>query len=143
MWLFLHTLKDKAREWLNSLPPRSITTWIYLIQKFTLKYFPPVRVNRLKYEISNFQQSELENFYEAWKKIQPTAPKVGMAMGLVKPARPIQNELGSSKGAIRARLVWERAELGLGSSPKSGLGSAHKLVGRTSRAELPTSSARP
>ncbi|KAL2498120.1 Uncharacterized protein Adt_23670 [Abeliophyllum distichum] len=41
MRLFLHTLKDKAREWLDSLS---------------------AKVNRLKYKISNFQQSELENF---------------------------------------------------------------------------------
>ncbi|KAL2541849.1 Nucleic acid-binding [Abeliophyllum distichum] len=41
-----------------------------LIQKFTLKYFPPARVNRLKHEISNFQQSELKNFHEAWKRFK-------------------------------------------------------------------------
>ncbi|KAL2526682.1 Retrotrans gag domain-containing protein [Abeliophyllum distichum] len=31
MMLFSHTLKDKAREWLDSLPPRNITTWTDLI----------------------------------------------------------------------------------------------------------------
>ncbi|KAL2461372.1 Retrotrans gag domain-containing protein [Abeliophyllum distichum] len=46
MRLFPRILKDKAREWLDSLPPRNITTWTDLIQKFTLKYFPLAKVNR-------------------------------------------------------------------------------------------------
>ncbi|KAL2497361.1 Retrotrans gag domain-containing protein [Abeliophyllum distichum] len=39
MRLFPHTLKDKVREWLDSLPSGSITTWIDLFQKFTLNTF--------------------------------------------------------------------------------------------------------
>ncbi|KAL6582327.1 hypothetical protein OROMI_006341 [Orobanche minor] len=44
MRLFVHTLKDRAREWLDTLPPRSITNWSEFVQKFTTKYFPPIKV---------------------------------------------------------------------------------------------------
>ena len=54
MRLFPHTLKDKAREWLDSLPPSSITIWVDLVLKFTLKYFPPAKINKLKHEILTF-----------------------------------------------------------------------------------------
>ncbi|XP_052198255.1 uncharacterized protein LOC127805537 [Diospyros lotus] len=68
MRLFPHTLKDKAREWLDSLSPGSITTWADLVHKFTLKYFPPAKISKLKHEISTFQQAEIENFHEAWER---------------------------------------------------------------------------
>ncbi|XP_052172112.1 uncharacterized protein LOC127788032 [Diospyros lotus] len=70
MRLFSHTLKDKAREWLDSLPPGSITTWMDVILKFTLKYFPLAKIKRLKIEISTFQQAESENFHEAWERFE-------------------------------------------------------------------------
>ncbi|XP_052198364.1 uncharacterized protein LOC127805652 [Diospyros lotus] len=70
MRLFPHTLKDRAREWLDSLPLGSITTWTDLVQKFTLKYFPPAKINKLKHEISTFQQAEFENFHEAWERFK-------------------------------------------------------------------------
>ncbi|XP_052197380.1 uncharacterized protein LOC127804545 [Diospyros lotus] len=70
MRLFPHTLKDRAREWLDSLPPGSINTWTDLVQKFTLKYFPPAKITKLKHEISTFQQAESENFHEAWERFK-------------------------------------------------------------------------
>ena len=68
MRLFSHTLKDKAQEWLDSLPAGSITTWVDLIHKFTLNYFPLVKISKLKHEISTFQQVESKKFHEAWKR---------------------------------------------------------------------------
>lgn len=41
--MFPFTLKDKARSWLHSLPPGSITTWDDLAQKFLAKFFPPAK----------------------------------------------------------------------------------------------------
>ena len=35
--LFLFSLKDRAKEWLNSLPARSISDWAILAQKFLAK----------------------------------------------------------------------------------------------------------
>ncbi|KAL6573188.1 hypothetical protein OROMI_012804 [Orobanche minor] len=68
MRLFVHTLKDRAREWLDTLPPRSITNWSEFVQKFTTKYFPPIKVAKLKYEISTFRQQDSESFNEAWER---------------------------------------------------------------------------
>lgn len=67
MRLFVHTLKDKAREWLDALPPGSITSWVELIQKFTTKFFPPARVVKLKHDITTFRQHDTEVFHEAWE----------------------------------------------------------------------------
>ncbi|KAL2512957.1 Transposon Ty3-I Gag-Pol polyprotein [Abeliophyllum distichum] len=48
-----------------------------LVKIFTLKYFPPARVNRLKHEISNFQKSGLEKFcneLETFKELLQKCP---------------------------------------------------------------------
>ena len=43
--LFPFSLKDRAREWLNSFPAGSISDWVTLAQKFLAKYFPQVRLS--------------------------------------------------------------------------------------------------
>jgi hypothetical protein len=45
--MFPFSLKDKAKSWLNTLPPGSITTWDDLVQKFLYKYFPPIKTANL------------------------------------------------------------------------------------------------
>ena len=42
--LFLFSLKDRAREWLNFLPVGSISDWATLAQKFLAKYFSLLRL---------------------------------------------------------------------------------------------------
>ena len=54
--LFSFSLKDKAREWFNCLPARSITNWAILPQKFHAKYFPLGKTVKLHNEITNFMQ---------------------------------------------------------------------------------------
>ncbi|XP_073056941.1 uncharacterized protein [Primulina eburnea] len=66
--LFLFSLKDHIRSWLQSLPLGSITTWADLVTKFLSKYFPPAKSAKLKIEITNFRQRELEVLYEAWER---------------------------------------------------------------------------
>ena len=39
--LFPFSLKDRAKQWLQSQPQGSITTWDDLVIKFLTKYFPP------------------------------------------------------------------------------------------------------
>ena len=63
--LFLFSLKDKAREWLNSLPVESIVDWATLAQKFLAKYFPPTKIVKLRNDITNFMQFDQESMYEA------------------------------------------------------------------------------
>ena len=66
LWLFPFSLKDKAKHWLNSKPPESITTWADLVQKLLAKFFPPAKMTKMRIEINNFAQYERETFYEAW-----------------------------------------------------------------------------
>ena len=54
--LFPFFLKDKAREWLNSLLAGSITNWATLAQMFLAKYFPHGKTVKLHNEITNFMQ---------------------------------------------------------------------------------------
>ena len=41
--LFPFSLRDKARGWLQSLQPRSITSWQDMAEKFLAKFFPPAK----------------------------------------------------------------------------------------------------
>ncbi|MDV3146734.1 MAG: hypothetical protein Q8754_02790 [Sweet potato little leaf phytoplasma] len=54
--LFPFSLQDKARDWLQSIPPGSITTWDALVQAFLKKFFPPAKTVKLMTEIGTFQQ---------------------------------------------------------------------------------------
>ncbi|XP_074374236.1 uncharacterized protein LOC141714628 [Apium graveolens] len=53
--LFSRSLDGRAREWLDSLPNNSITTWNQLFEKFLNKYFFPAKTERLIKKIQNFQ----------------------------------------------------------------------------------------
>ena len=54
--LFPFTLKDKAKAWLNSQPPASITTlWDLLAKAFLEKYFPPSKIVKIIKDITTFQ----------------------------------------------------------------------------------------
>ncbi|KAH9780125.1 hypothetical protein KPL71_007966 [Citrus sinensis] len=66
--LFPFSLRDKAKEWLNSLPAGTITTWDGLAQKFLAKYFPPAKTAKLRNDITTFAQFEMESLYEAWER---------------------------------------------------------------------------
>ena len=48
--LFPFFLKDRVREWLNSLLARSISNWATLAQKFLAKYCPPAKTIKLRNE---------------------------------------------------------------------------------------------
>ncbi|KAK0575450.1 hypothetical protein LWI29_000746 [Acer saccharum] len=80
--LFLFSLGNDARIWLNSQSPNSITTYDQLAQAFLNRYFPPGKAARLRNEILSFQQFENESIYEAWerfKELQRRCPHNGLA----------------------------------------------------------------
>ena len=68
--LFLYSLRDRARAWLNSLPYDSITTWNELADKFLMKYFLPIKNAKLRNEITSFHQLEDESLYEACERFK-------------------------------------------------------------------------
>ena len=66
--LFPLSLGDRAKHWLTSQPPDSITTWNDLVQQFLTKFFPPSKIAQLVQEINTFGQLEGENLVEAWDR---------------------------------------------------------------------------
>ena len=66
--LFSLSLGDRAKHWLTSQPPDSITSWNDLVQKFLIKFFPPEKIAQLVQEINTFGQLEGEILVEAWDR---------------------------------------------------------------------------
>ncbi|XP_058003689.1 uncharacterized protein LOC131180094 [Hevea brasiliensis] len=66
--LFPFSLKHRAREWLHSLPPCSITTWEELSHAFLTQYFPPSKTAKLRNELTSFGPRDDESLYEAWER---------------------------------------------------------------------------
>ena len=68
--LFPFSLRNRAKQWLNSLPRDSITTWNQMIEKFLSKYFPPIKTSKMRNDISLYAQMELETLYDTWEKFK-------------------------------------------------------------------------
>ena len=66
--LFPLSLGDRAKHWLTSQPPDSITSWNDLVHKFLTKFFPHAKIAQLVQEINTFGQLEGENLAEAWDR---------------------------------------------------------------------------
>ncbi|KAL5553867.1 hypothetical protein UlMin_041268 [Ulmus minor] len=56
--LFPFSLNSKAKAWLTSLPPGTITTWEGLVKSFLTKYFPPAKSAKMRNDITNFFQQD-------------------------------------------------------------------------------------
>ena len=68
--LFRFSLRDKAKNWLDSQPAGSITTWDDLAKKFLSQFFPPGKTAKLRSEINNFCQQDGESLSEAWERFK-------------------------------------------------------------------------
>ena len=68
--LFPFSLRDKARQWLMSLPTGSIGTWEEMTERFLTKFFPPSKASQLRSEIGSFRQNDFEQLYEAWERFK-------------------------------------------------------------------------
>ena len=55
MRLFPLSLGDRAKHWLTSQPPDSITSWNDLVQKFLTKLFPLGKIAQLGQEMNTFR----------------------------------------------------------------------------------------
>ncbi|GKA44026.1 MAK10-like protein [Tanacetum coccineum] len=64
--LFQFSPRDQARNWLECLPARSISTWEDLTTRFLAQSFPPGRTVKLRNDILLFQQHQGESLSEAW-----------------------------------------------------------------------------
>ncbi|XP_050233121.1 uncharacterized protein LOC126681618 [Mercurialis annua] len=64
------SLRDKARNWIQSLPSTSITTWKQLAQAFLNKYFSRGKTARMTKETIDFFQLHGESLYQAWERFK-------------------------------------------------------------------------
>ncbi len=65
--LFPYSLRDCDQAWLNFLPPNSITTWNGLAEKFLMKYFPPIKNEKLRNDITSYNNMKV-NIYMKHRK---------------------------------------------------------------------------
>ena len=70
MRCFLYTLKDKAKVWLMTLQPNSLTTWEVVYEKFMGKFYSHQKTIELRTKIATFEQMEGEPFHEAWDRFK-------------------------------------------------------------------------
>ncbi|XP_023757312.1 uncharacterized protein LOC111905824 [Lactuca sativa] len=62
------TFKGATRDWLESLPPGSVTTWAKMKEEFVDHFCPPSKIAKLKKAIANFEQQAGKSLYEAWER---------------------------------------------------------------------------
>ncbi|CAN6454537.1 unnamed protein product [Victoria cruziana] len=68
--LFPFSLKEKAKDWLKSLPPSvRIITWEDLQREFLKKYFSIGNTNHYRRAITIFAALEGESFHQAWEQM--------------------------------------------------------------------------
>ena len=61
--MFPFSLKERAKSWLHSLRPNTISTWQEMTREFLKKFFPTHKTNTLRSNIMNFPQKENETFF--------------------------------------------------------------------------------
>ncbi|CAL1355580.1 unnamed protein product [Linum trigynum] len=62
---FPYSLSGKALRWLNNRPPRAITSWDDLFNKFMARYCPPSKTAEWRKKITHFEQEEDETLRDA------------------------------------------------------------------------------
>ncbi|CAL8993236.1 unnamed protein product [Prunus brigantina] len=70
MRAFPYTLKDKAKGWLMTLAPGSLTTWEAVAKKFLEKFFSTQKTATARGQIFNYKQDDGEPFNECWERFK-------------------------------------------------------------------------
>ncbi|XP_012832688.1 PREDICTED: oligopeptide transporter 4-like [Erythranthe guttata] len=68
--LFSFSVRDKAKSWLLSLNPGSLTCWEELSQAFLARFFPPSKTAQLRRDVGNFRQMIQEPMHESWERFK-------------------------------------------------------------------------
>ncbi|KAK8990156.1 hypothetical protein V6N11_008671 [Hibiscus sabdariffa] len=66
--LFPYSLRDRAKAWLNNLPPGSFQSWTELCCSFLVKFSYNNMTDKLHNEITSFRQEDEEAMHEAWER---------------------------------------------------------------------------
>ncbi|XP_024986583.1 uncharacterized protein LOC112521826 [Cynara cardunculus var. scolymus] len=67
---FPFSLKERATDWLYSLPPDSVTTWNQMARLFLAKFFSASRVTNLRREICSIKIRDVETLHEYWERFK-------------------------------------------------------------------------
>ncbi|KAL9237218.1 hypothetical protein vseg_011797 [Gypsophila vaccaria] len=84
--IFLHSLKDKASSWLETVDRATNDVWCTLVLVFYWKFFPPERTATLRVQITGFRQRLNESLYDAWERfkgLEKTCPHYGFGKGFI------------------------------------------------------------
>ena len=68
--LFPFSLRDRAKEWLVSLPKNSIDSWTKCKDDFIGNYFPPAKNISLRNQIMNIKQLDQEHVAQSWERMK-------------------------------------------------------------------------
>ena len=68
--LFPFSLRDRAKLWLNSLDPDSVSDWDLLLAEFYKKFYPPERTTTVRTQLTTFSQDKLESLNEGWERFK-------------------------------------------------------------------------
>ncbi|KAK8557919.1 hypothetical protein V6N13_008745 [Hibiscus sabdariffa] len=66
--LFPYSLRDKAKDWLNNLPPGLFQSWTELCRSFLAKFSYNNMTDNLCNQITSFRQKDDEAMHEAWER---------------------------------------------------------------------------
>ncbi|CAA0824293.1 Unknown protein, partial [Striga hermonthica] len=86
MRCFPETLKDRAKAWLMTLAPDSLTTWEQVYTKFIGRYYSHQKTQELRSQIVSFAQQPHEPLHEAWerfKDLQRQCPHHNLPLALL------------------------------------------------------------
>ncbi|XP_010552408.1 PREDICTED: uncharacterized protein LOC104822759 [Tarenaya hassleriana] len=78
---FPYSLMERARDWLYTLEPNSISTWDEMEEQFLMQYYSPTKTQHARNRINAFVQEDGENLHDAWerfKEYQRMCPHHGM-----------------------------------------------------------------
>src|SRR4051812_41302062 len=84
--IFPFSLRERAKEWLQSLPKNSIDYWDKCKDAFIGKYYPPAKIIQLISNIMNFRQLYNAQVAQAWERMKSlvkNCPTHGLATWMV------------------------------------------------------------
>ena len=73
--LFLFSLRGQALNWFTSSGCAVLETFGEMISKFTAKYYPPSKIEKLRHAVENFKQMEGESVTESWERFNELCRK--------------------------------------------------------------------
>ena len=119
--LFPFSLKGQASAWFKSIGGESLGTFDEVVRRFTAKYFPPAKMEKVRNQLYQFKQMSDESFTECWDRFQDILRKCPMQLLeegqelqlFYKGLRPDSKDLvnASAGGSVKEKTYEEVQEL--------------------------------